>query len=779
MLPISDATYASRFVSPPLMHAMAEDHFDVFIEIGPEPVLASYIAECVGAGEGAPIIAASLRRRFPERDTLLQACGAAYAAGCDVHWGIAQPTTGRTVSLPPYPWQRKRFWLRATPTRGAMTPSALHPMLGHRISVAELDADVFEATSESVQSWLGDQRIFGKLLVPAAAVLESLVAAAEKTLDTRQLGLTGFAMLRPLILPEAGEGHGRWQVIVKRLDDGRAELELHEAVGDAQDEAPAWRLIAKGVAETATAAMPIERVTPREPVSAETLYDEFDRLGAQFGPAYRCLRDIERGSGYAQAWIDLPLSLGRGDSRHALHPALIDAGFQLCLVAAGSHLESVLPNHLFLPVEADRAVFYSGADKGLRGRARLRDASNSATLSADVLLETAAGEPVLLIENVRFVRASPEALTVAPEPGDILYDVKWQQTGDLRSRPLAQRQDAWLIFADRDGVADELADKIRSAGGACSRVFAGQSFQRTSEASWVIDPQEPKHFNRLLEQGGWHEANPLCGIVYCWSVDVGPIGREIEAAAESDILGAAGVLHLVQALTAKRPGGTLSLVTRGAQTVTGAEPVEGLSPRAAGLSALASVIAIEHPDLGVRVIDLDPAGPAAAAMPLLNELLLGANQHVALRGQDRWVPRLQVYRSAGAREGGRKDEQVLRVATVRPGTLDGVELRPVLSSPLRPGDVKVRVFAAGINFRDVLVALGMYPDKQVPPLGAECAGIVTEVGAAVTEFAVGGSRFWVRAREHGDGSGGLRRTSWQLCRMGCGWRTRRRCRSLF
>ena len=56
------------------------------------------------------------------------------------------------------------------------------------------------------------------------------------------------------------------------------------------------------------------------------------------------------------------------------------------------------------------------------------------------------------------------------------------------------------------------------------------------------------------------------------------------------------------------------------------------------------------------------------------------------------------------------------------------------------------MLAAGINFRDVLVALGMYPAADVP-LGAECAGVVTEVGAAVTEFRVGDRVLRVRASE--------------------------------
>ena len=52
-------------------------------------------------------------------------------------------------------------------------------MLGHRIPVAGIDAEIFEASSDKAQAWLVDHRILGRLLVPAAAVLETLAVAAE------------------------------------------------------------------------------------------------------------------------------------------------------------------------------------------------------------------------------------------------------------------------------------------------------------------------------------------------------------------------------------------------------------------------------------------------------------------------------------------------------------------------------------------------------------------------------------------------------------------------
>ncbi|WP_202918931.1 type I polyketide synthase [Saccharothrix deserti] len=67
------------------------------------------------------------------------------------------------------------------------------------------------------------------------------------------------------------------------------------------------------------------------------------------------------------------------------------------------------------------------------------------------------------------------------------------------------------------------------------------------------------------------------------------------------------------------------------------------------------------------------------------------------------------------------------------GNLDDLvfaEAADVAEVPLEPHEVRVAVRAAGINFRDVLIALGIYP--VAAPLGSEGAGVVTEVGSAVT-----------------------------------------------
>lgn len=76
-----------------------------------------------------------------------------------------------------------------------------------------------------------------------------------------------------------------------------------------------------------------------------------------------------------------------------------------------------------------------------------------------------------------------------------------------------------------------------------------------------------------------------------------------------------------------------------------------------------------------------------------------------------------------------------RLVTGAAGTIEDVRVAQCAPAPLGAGQVRVAVHAVGVNFRDVLVALGMYPGGG--ELGVEGAGTVTEVGAGVSDLAVG------------------------------------------
>jgi NADPH:quinone reductase-like Zn-dependent oxidoreductase/NADP-dependent 3-hydroxy acid dehydrogenase YdfG len=705
-----------RFASA--LGAMAADGFDVFLEIGPHPVLASAITESVEAAGKTASVVASLRRSRPERETMLRACAGLYEAGVVPAWDAFQEAFGQVVSLPAYPWQRKRYWIRSRPnapaTRGTSTG---HPILGHRASVAGERVRIYEASSEGAPAWLADHRIFDRLVVPAAAVLDAFAVAAADALGRPAL-VSAFAIDRPLFLPESDVS--RWQIVV-HVAGARVELELHDQAGGT------WRKIASATAEASAGEAAPMAFVGRESITTESVYVRFAALGVAFGPAFRRLSNVRRDpGGMAEAWID-GSGLDSLAGGRSLHPTLIDAALQLCSVAATRGPEGELPATVVLPLGVDRYEVTPAAHARLLARARVR--ASGASLLADVTIDAPNGERVATLDGVRFARADASVFATHDED-DGVYDVVWQRAEPVRA---AAASGAWLLFVDRGGCGDALAKEIAAAGGTCARVHAGKEYARTTDG-WIVDPSNAEDLRRIFAEGGWSKTSPLRGVVHLWNLDLAAAATTVD----EDALGTGSLLHLAQHLVRAMAGERTSLVvvTRGAQSI-GGEAGAWLRPRAAGAWGLASVIALEHPEVHVRRIDLGPNDDRG----LFSEVIASsdATTSAALRDGTRWTERLERHRSSRATPSG-PEATPLRLDLVRPGTLDGIELRTHARAELEADEVRLRVLASGINFRDVLLTLGAYAASGVP-LGAECVGVVTEVGRDVTDFRVGARVF--------------------------------------
>jgi hypothetical protein len=199
---------------------------------------------------------------------------------------------------------------------------------------------------------------------------------------------------------------------------------------------------------------------------------------------------------------------------------------------------------------------------------------------------------------------------------------------------------------------------------------------------------------------------------------------------------------LTQALESQRPSGPLrlELVTRNAQPA-GRDP-QPTSVAQAPSMGLVRVILNEYPNLAWRLIDLPPLPSATEANSLWNEICRkDAEREIALRGDARYVRRLD--RGRPPREQWLDPAVPLRLTTHERGHLDSLSFVPFEMPECGPGQVLIEVKAAGMNFRDVLKALALYPgdapDARI--FGDEVAGIVRAVGPDVTHVAPGDHAF--------------------------------------
>ena len=165
-------------------------------------------------------------------------------------------------------------------------------------------------------------------------------------------------------------------------------------------------------------------------------------------------------------------------------------------------------------------------------------------------------------------------------------------------------------------------------------------------------------------------------------------------------------------------------------------------PAAAALLAASRVLRNEAPNISMRVLRLVPGlDPAEACARACAEIMHpDAEPEICWSPSGRLAPRLRRAAPVMAPAGS-----PMRIAITRPGLLDSLQWQAApLASP-GPGEVAIAVEAAGLNFRDVMWAMGLLPDEALldgltgPTLGLECAGVVTAVGAGV-ESVVPGDR---------------------------------------
>ncbi|MUG96552.1 SDR family NAD(P)-dependent oxidoreductase [Scytonema sp. UIC 10036] len=247
---------------------------------------------------------------------------------------------------------------------------------------------------------------------------------------------------------------------------------------------------------------------------------------------------------------------------------------------------------------------------------------------------------------------------------DLCYEVVWRNQGNIQSPPEISdretvawehrqklRAEHWLIFADNQGIGEQLSFLLRSQQKNCTLVFPGSEYKQIAEQEFTLNPALPEDFQRLvlsmpdLETGSKSLPSPrLHGVVYLWSLNtVEADSLTVTDLEVASLIGCGGVLSLVQSAIGKGFSSppTLWLVTKGAQRVGVESTLVGVAQ--SPMWGLGKVITSEHPEFNCTLVDLDPQGNDNA-QSLLAEIcspkLTPRETHIAFRNGQRYINRL-------------------------------------------------------------------------------------------------------------------------------------------
>ncbi|MCH0567474.1 type I polyketide synthase, partial [Streptomyces sp. MUM 2J] len=435
------------------MRALGEHGARVFLEVGPDAVLAAMGRECLPAEyeQDATFVAAARRGR-PEAPTLLGALAELHVAGVDVAWQKTMAGRGgRRVPLPTYAFQRRSHWLRDPARRAADVGSAGlvpmdHPMLGAVLPRVEAGELILTGRlSAHAQPWLGDHRVHDEIVVPAGAFVELALQAGAETGAAHVEDLT---LETPLVLP--ADGGTRFQVGVGAPDPaGRRTFLVHSLPEDGEPDV-SWTRHATGVlAPAGRPETPFDR-NPWPPAGAEPV--AVDPEGTPLDPALAAVRAAWRLGDDLFAEVALGAEHRPAASRFAVHPGLLDAALH-ALTRSGAVPADAAPGTVRLPTEWHGITVYAtGADVL---RVRIGPVAGTPA-SVTLTLADGAGLPLATVGSVRLSPLSEEAVRRAAGASgpNVLFQPVWTPSAPV---PGEVRSGRWAVAGgDEFGLAAAL-----------------------------------------------------------------------------------------------------------------------------------------------------------------------------------------------------------------------------------------------------------------------------------------------------------------------------------
>ncbi|MGP4003684.1 SDR family NAD(P)-dependent oxidoreductase [Streptomyces sp. 8N706] len=680
---ITAPEYWVRHVREPVrfgagVSALAATGVTTYLEIGPDATLVPLIAQVAEPPTAAVPV---LRRTVDDMTQLLTALATVQVRGHAVDWSPLVPQTPLRP-LPTYPFERRRHWLDQAPGSGdpvhAGQAATGHPLLTAAVELPDGGEVRTGRLGLADQSWLADHRVHGTVVLPGTALAELVWTTGADT-------LAELTLHAPLVVPD--EGHVVLRVTASAPDGGGArDITVHARTGDG-----AWTLHATAVTGAgAGTSVRLDQWPPRDavPVAVDELYPGLAAGGLDYGPVFRGVRAAWRDAHHTYAEVELPEDARTEAAQYGMHPALFDAALHTLALSGTERPEAAMPFSF-----TDATLHAVGAT-----RLRVRVTPEGSEAMA-VAVSDDSGAPVAAVRSLRLRPITPEHLGAAERSAhEALHRIDWQPLPGNHAAPAA----AEYHVIGGSALADAVAAEVTAAGGTVRTWpdLAAPAHAAANRAATVVLVLGPGPADETSDAMVTAAAERYLGTLRTWLTE--PAFEEMH----------------------------LAVVTTGAVT-TG--PDEAVDLVTAPLWGMTRVAQAEHPGR-LTLIDLgrDADGsllPAAVHMART----LGETQ-LAVRGGTLHVPRLTPVQDA---------DTLLPPAPGTPwrltqddnGRLDGLRLEPVDDAPLGPLEIRIAVRAAGLNFRDVLIALGTYPGAAV--MGGEAAGVVLEVGAEVTALSPG------------------------------------------
>ena len=700
----------------------------VLMEIGPQPILTAAALQSWPESSATPRTIVSLRKGANAQRQITEALATAYICGHRPDFAAKHHGEQHRLELPTYPFQRRRYWPKTSVVGMGSGGISTSGLLGSAKDLASGDTVYSNVLSVKTQPWLAHHVIYGTVVVPGATYAAMALAAADAPAHVKDV-----YFYEPIILPD--KVSREVQLTLHPQDDGW-KFQVHSrpyGVREAE-----WSLNADGTlgsgadtdapAEDAPTLSPDEAVEHMNRTRPQELFEIFNDLELAWGPTWSTsLKSLWVGDGEAIGDVSVGDELAEHLGSEPIHPVLLD----LCTGVAFPAFPAVLAaeqgmHDLFLPLRYGRVQLLEKMPNRFYCRARWHEGPlNSETLVFDLDFVHRDGRVLGGIREFTVKRAPREALLrgLGGDSTRLLYTVGWHEgatpanVAEAGDEAAKIASGSWLIAGD-DALAGAVPHAVRIERPADPDAWK-QAFAAATERGTPV--------SGIVWRSSGHAGAGASGAT--GRITDGPtadLAERLEAEVSALL---AATQSALAGQVSNLPGG-LWIITEGAVATEPGEPVD---PVQAALWGFGRTLIAEQPTLRCRLLDV--AGPGEPLGWLPDALGTPVTEpEMAVRQGRFLVSRLLHWARTGHLPMPRSDDYAL--APTERGAIDNLRLTEAEVTPPEANEVQVRIEAAGLNFRDVLNVLGLYPGDP-GPIGGDLCGVVTEIGSEVTGFEVG------------------------------------------
>lgn len=514
-----------------------------------------------------------------------------YVKGAEVLWKLLyQDEFRKKVSLPTYPFKKSRCWAeieyRQNNYNLAKENKIDHPLI-ERLIVKTLEEQIYAATFNPKDYWiLGEHKVGDKYVLPGTAYLEMIREIYSKIIESEYMKFERIIFVSPFKLEE---NETREMHLIFREKEGYSEFTI---VSQADGR---WLTHVEGTVKPIHVEALLEYDIEEEVKYLKPETEE-RKIVVEIGPRWTDIkREIYRFDDDDEfiAHFKIPECYENDIDKYYLYPPSLDRSIN----AANTYLG----NGTYLPLSYGSMNVFGPSPREFYSYIKIRSSETSVTetMNFDVLLFDKDGKCFLEVKDYLVKRVREDDFKGDGEKS-LYHELKWEEKQLDRGSHL-DLDKTTIIFSDKHGISNSIADKIKAQGGNVVEVKIGTNYKEIENDKYVIRNNEEDYGKFLREV----KDRNVKSIIHMSTLKYKETIKDINDLDKKRSYGLDSIFYLTRAIVNNKFNNDIDLILISdyASKVTGFEKT--INPLNEAYFGFGKVIKQEYSNLKCRCIDID------------------------------------------------------------------------------------------------------------------------------------------------------------------------------